>query len=68
MVYSTPNKKDGKLASFCIVDENADTIISTGKNNVGMIGCVGTGTITSNALCNATVINVVIVKMNLLKV
>ena len=35
-------KKDGKIASFCIVDENADTIISTGNNNVGMIGCVGT--------------------------
>ena len=34
-------EKDGKIAGFCIVDENADTIISTGENNVGMIGCVG---------------------------
>lgn len=33
---------DGKIASFCIVDVNADTIISTDKNSVGMIGCVGT--------------------------
>ena len=34
-------ERDGKLAGFCIVDVNADTIISTGKNNIGMIGCVG---------------------------
>ena len=34
-------EKDGKLVGFCIVDVNADTVISTGKNNIGMIGCVG---------------------------
>lgn len=33
---------DGKIASFCIVDVNADTIISTAENSVGVIGCVGT--------------------------
>ncbi|MDE5742090.1 MAG: GNAT family N-acetyltransferase [Oscillospiraceae bacterium] len=33
---------DGKIASFCIVDTNADTIISTDKNSVGVVGCVGT--------------------------
>lgn len=32
---------DGHIAGFCIVDINADTIISTGKNNVGIVGCVG---------------------------
>lgn len=34
-------KLDGKIAGFCIVDEDADTIISNGENNVGVIGCVG---------------------------
>ncbi len=34
-------KSDGKIAGFCIVDENAETIMSTGENNVGVIGCVG---------------------------
>lgn len=34
-------ERNGKIAGFCIVDVNADTIISTGKNNIGMIGCVG---------------------------
>lgn len=33
---------DGKIASFCIVDIDVDTIISTDKNSVGMVGCVGT--------------------------
>lgn len=33
---------DGKIASFCIVDINADTIITTDKNTVGIVGCVGT--------------------------
>lgn len=32
---------DGKIVGFCINDVNAETIISNGKNNVGMIGCVG---------------------------
>ncbi len=34
-------EKDGKIVGFCIVDVDADTIISTESNNVGMIGCVG---------------------------
>lgn len=34
-------ERDGKIAGFCIVDVNADTVISTAKNNVAMIGCVG---------------------------
>ncbi len=34
-------KRNGEIAGFCIVDLNADTIISNGSNNVGMIGCVG---------------------------
>ncbi len=34
-------KRNGEIVGFCIVDENADTIISNGSNNVGMIGCVG---------------------------
>ncbi len=34
-------KRGGRIVGFCIVDENADTIISSGSNNVGMIGCVG---------------------------
>ncbi|MDE6132635.1 MAG: GNAT family N-acetyltransferase [Oscillospiraceae bacterium] len=33
---------DGKIASVCIVDTNADTIISTDKNSIGVVGCVGT--------------------------
>lgn len=33
---------DGKIASFCIVDTDAETIISTCINNVGVVGCVGT--------------------------
>lgn len=33
---------DGKIAGFCIVDTDADTIISTDKNRVGVVGCVGT--------------------------
>ncbi|MCM1330047.1 MAG: GNAT family N-acetyltransferase [Ruminococcus sp.] len=33
---------DGKIASFCIVYVNADTVISTAENSVGVIGCVGT--------------------------
>ena len=32
---------DGKIAGFCINDTNAESIISSGKNNVGMVGCVG---------------------------
>lgn len=32
---------EGNIAGFCIIDTNADTIISSGKNNVGVIGCVG---------------------------
>lgn len=32
---------DGNIAGFCIIDVNADTIISSGENNVGVIGCVG---------------------------
>ncbi len=45
--YFTPEspvfaaKRGGRVVGFCIVDENADTIISDGKNNVGVIGCVG---------------------------
>lgn len=34
-------KLDGETAGFCIIEENIDTVISTGKNNVGSIGCVG---------------------------
>lgn len=34
-------KLDGKIAGFCMIDENADTVISSGRNNVGSIGCVG---------------------------
>lgn len=34
-------KLDGKIAGFCIIDENADTVISSGSNNVGSVGCVG---------------------------
>lgn len=34
-------KLDGETAGFCIIDENADTVISSGRNNVGSIGCVG---------------------------
>lgn len=33
---------DGKIVGFCIVDINADTFISTDKNSVGVVGCVGT--------------------------
>lgn len=33
---------EGKIAGFCIVDTNAETIISTDKNSVGTVGCVGT--------------------------
>lgn len=32
---------EGKIAGFCIIDVNAETIVSNGKNNVGIIGCVG---------------------------
>ena len=34
-------KLDGKIVGFCIIDENADTVISSGSNNTGSIGCVG---------------------------
>ena len=34
-------KLDGETAGFCIIDENADTVITSGENNVGSIGCVG---------------------------
>ncbi|MDE6598680.1 MAG: GNAT family N-acetyltransferase [Oscillospiraceae bacterium] len=34
-------KLDGKTSGFCIINENADTVISSGNNNVGSIGCVG---------------------------
>ena len=34
-------KLDGKTVGFCIIDENADTVISSGSNNVGSVGCVG---------------------------
>lgn len=34
--------KNGRLASFCIVDESVDCLLSDGKNKVGSIGCVGT--------------------------
>ncbi len=33
--------RNGKLVGFCIVDVNAETLISTKDNNIGMIGCVG---------------------------
>lgn len=33
---------DGKIASFCIVDVEADCIVSTKDCRVGSIGCVGT--------------------------
>ena len=32
---------DGKTAGFCIVGENEENILSSGKNKVGSIGCVG---------------------------
>ncbi len=32
---------NGKIAGFCMIDENADTVISSGSNNVCSIGCVG---------------------------
>lgn len=34
-------KLDSRIVGFCIVDENADTIISSGSNKVASIGCVG---------------------------
>lgn len=34
--------KEGKLASFCIIDEDVHCLLSDGKNKVGSIGCVGT--------------------------
>lgn len=34
-------KLGGETAGFCIIEENADTVISSGENNVGSIGCVG---------------------------
>lgn len=34
-------KLDGRIAGFCIIEENADTVISSGSNNVGSAGCVG---------------------------
>ena len=45
--YFTPESQvfaarlNGKIAGFCMIDENADTIISNGSNNVCSIGCVG---------------------------
>lgn len=45
--YFTPEspifaaRLNGKIAGFCMIDENADTIISNGSNNVCSIGCVG---------------------------
>lgn len=32
---------DGKIAGFCIVGANEENILSSGKNNVGSVGCVG---------------------------
>lgn len=34
-------KLDGRIVGFCIIDENVDTVISSGSNNVGSVGCVG---------------------------
>lgn len=34
-------ERNGQIVGFCVVDVNADTIISSGNVNVGMIGCVG---------------------------
>lgn len=34
-------QSDGKIVGFCIPESDTETIISTGKNNVGMVGCVG---------------------------
>lgn len=34
-------KLDSRIVGFCIVDENAETVISSGSNNVASIGCVG---------------------------
>lgn len=31
----------GKIAGFCIVGANEENILSSGKNNVGSVGCVG---------------------------
>lgn len=31
-----------KIASFCIVEEDAECLISDGKSKIGSIGCVGT--------------------------
>lgn len=45
--YFTPEspifaaKFEGKIAGFCMIDQNADTVISSGSNNVCSIGCVG---------------------------
>lgn len=45
--YFTPEspvfaaRSNGKIAGFCMIDENADTVISGGNNNVCSIGCVG---------------------------
>lgn len=45
--YFTPGspvfaaRVNGKIVGFCMIDENADTIISDGSNNVCSIGCVG---------------------------
>lgn len=33
---------NGELASFCIVDESVQCLLSDGKSKVGSIGCVGT--------------------------
>lgn len=32
---------DGNIAGFCIVGENEENILSSGKNSVGSVGCVG---------------------------
>lgn len=35
-------KLNGRIAAFCMIDENADTVISRDGSNVVSIGCVGT--------------------------
>ena len=32
----------GEIASFCLVDEESECLLSDGKSKVGVVGCVGT--------------------------